>query len=214
MSLPDPPLLLITDRAQAQRPIVDIVTAALVAGCRWVSVREKDLAAPRQIELVKRLLPIVRGFNAFLTLHGDPGIARVSGADGVHLPAHGDQARARAELGEQRLVGISIHSSNDASAVDPAFVDYTIVGPAYASASKPGYSPTLGTAGLQALAGAAVVPVIAIGGIEPAVVAEVMACGASGIAVMGGVMRADDPGATVAALLRALAPARNQPRAR
>jgi thiamine-phosphate pyrophosphorylase len=40
--LPDPPLLLITDRRQARHPLAEVVTAALKAGCRWVSVREKD----------------------------------------------------------------------------------------------------------------------------------------------------------------------------
>jgi thiamine-phosphate pyrophosphorylase len=39
MKLPDPPLLLITDRHQARLPLVDVVRAALAAGCRWVSVR-------------------------------------------------------------------------------------------------------------------------------------------------------------------------------
>ena len=47
MDNPKPPLLLVTDRRQARRPLQDIVAAALNAGCRWVSVREKDLPRGR-----------------------------------------------------------------------------------------------------------------------------------------------------------------------
>jgi len=208
LTLPDPPLLLITDRTQAQKPLADVVTAALAAGCRWVSVREKDLPAVDQIALAQQLLPIVRQFGACLTLHGDRNIARVCGLDGVHLPANADAARARADMGVRKLVGSSIHTLNQAQALNPSVVDYAIAGPAYASASKPGYGPALGGTGLRALATAASVPVIAVGGIEPRLVADVIASGAAGIAVMGGVMRARDPRVQVAALLRALADAK------
>jgi thiamine-phosphate pyrophosphorylase len=111
-------------------------------------------------------------------------------------------------------VGCSIHTLSEALALDPTIVDYAIAGPAYASASKPGYGPALGPAGLRALARATPVPIIAIGGIEPRVVADVVAAGATGIAVMGGVMRAADQGTYVAALLQALADAKRQPRGR
>jgi len=214
LTLPDPPLLLITDRTQAQKPLADVVTAALAAGCRWVSVREKDLPAADQIALAQQLLPIARQFGACLTLHGDRNIARVCDLDGVHLPANADAARARADMGVRKLVGSSIHTLNEAQALDPSVVDYAIAGPAYASASKPGYGPALGGTGLRALATAASVPVIAVGGIEPRLVADVIASGAAGIAVMGEVMRAREPQAQVAALLRALADAKIQLRGR
>jgi len=214
LTLPDPPLLLITDRTQAQKPLADVVTAALDAGCRWVSIREKDLPAADQIALAQRLLPIARQFVPFLPLHGDRNIARVCGLDGIHLPANADAARARADMGMRKLVGSSIHTLNEAQALDPWVVDYAIAGPAYASASKPGYGPAVAGTGLLALATAASVPVIAVGGIEPHCVADVIASGAAGIAVMGGVMRARDPRAQVAALLRALADAKIQPRGR
>jgi thiamine-phosphate pyrophosphorylase len=125
-----------------------------------------------------------------------------------------DAARARADLGVRKFVGSSIHTLNEAQALDPSVVDYAIAGPAYASASKPGYGPAAGGTGLRALATAASVPIIAVGGIEPHLVADVTASGAAAIAVMGGVMRAREPRAQVAALLRALADAKIQPRGR
>jgi thiamine-phosphate pyrophosphorylase len=149
-----------------------------------------------------------------LTLHGDAALARASGADGVHLSEASDPSVARAVLGSTTLVGISVHGGAQLWALDPAVVDYAVAGPVYASPSKPGYGPALGSEGLRALVSQAGIPVIGIGGIEPANVAGVIAAGAAGIAVMGGVMRAADPGAHTRALLNALAAARAQLRAR
>jgi thiamine-phosphate pyrophosphorylase len=93
-------------------------------------------------------------------------------------------------------------------------VDYAIAGPVYASASKPGYGPALGPEGLRTLTGQTRIPVIGIAGIEPDNVPDVMAAGAGGIAVMGGIMRAADPGAHTRAFIDALKAARTQLRAR
>src|SRR5579862_4562087 len=46
--LPDPALLVVTDRRQARRPLAEVVGAALTAGCRWISLREKDLPDDEQ----------------------------------------------------------------------------------------------------------------------------------------------------------------------
>jgi thiamine-phosphate pyrophosphorylase len=212
--LPDPPLLVITDRKQASTALLSIVTAVLNAGCRWVSVREKDLPPAEQVALIRELSAIARDFRAVLTLHGDAALARSSGADGVHLPEGSDPPATRAALGSTALVGISVHGIEQLRALDPTTVDYAIAGPVYASSSKPGYGPALGSDGLRLLASQARIPVIGIAGIEPGNVAGVVAAGAAGIAVMGGVMRAADPGAHTGALLDALMAARAQLRAR
>ncbi len=214
MILPDPPLLVITDRKQASAALADVVATVLKAGCRWISVREKDLPPAEQVALAQELLAIVREFGAVLTLHGSAALAQSSGADGVHLGEGSDPSAARAALGSTALVGISVHGGEQIRAVDPTLVDYAIAGPVYVSASKPGYGPALGPQGLHGLVRQARVPVIGIGGIGPANIADVVAAGAAGIAVMGSVMRAADPGAHTRALLDALVTARAQLRAR
>jgi thiamine-phosphate pyrophosphorylase len=212
MPLPSPALLLVTDRRQARLPLADVVTAALAAGCRWVSVREKDLSADDQIALARTLLPMARRHGARLSVHGDAALAKACGADGVHLPAGGDPAMSRAVLGAGKLIGVSIHTVTEAEAIDPSAVDYAIAGPAYETASKPGYGPEIGRKGLAEIARAARVPVLAIGGINVARVAEVLAAGPLGIAVMGGVMRAADPGQAMKALLATVAGTQPRPR--
>ena len=205
MRLPHPPLLLVTDRRQARKPLVEVVAAALAAGCRWVSVREKDLPEDDQIGLVRLLLPIARRNGARLTLHGDAALAQAAGADGVHVSAGGDAAASRKLLGPDKLIGVSIHTATEAAAVDPAVADYAIAGPAYETASKPGYGPEIGRKGLADLAKSARVPLVAIGGLNAMRAAEVLAAGVSGIAVMGSIMRAADPGQEMKALLATVA---------
>jgi thiamine-phosphate pyrophosphorylase len=201
MDLPVPPLLLVTDRRQARRPLQNIVAGALVAGCRWVSVREKDLPPDEQILLARSLLPLAHAKRAKLMLHGEALLAKDAGADGVHLPSGSDLAAARALIGPNKILGVSIHTVTEAEAVDPADVDYVLAGPAFETASKPGYGPEIGRKGLAEIARAARVPVLAIGGVNAARLGELIAAGAAGVAVMGGVMRATDPAREVAALI-------------
>jgi thiamine-phosphate pyrophosphorylase len=204
MTLPAPPLLLVTDRRQARRPLHAIVGAALAAGARWISLREKDLPEDEQVLLARSLLPQVRRYGARLTIHGDAALAKLAGTDGVHLRSGSDAAVARVLLGPGKLLGVSIHTVTEAEAIDPAVVDYALAGPAFETVSKPGYGPEIGRKGLADMARAAAVPLLAIGGINTVRVAEIIAAGCAGVAVMGGVMRAADPAGEVGALIATL----------
>jgi len=137
--LPDPPFLLVTDRQQARLPLADVVTAALAAGCRWGSLREKDLSNDEQVGVARSLLRIARRHGARLSLHGDAELAKASGIDGVHLPAGSDPAAARKLLGQDKLIGVSIHTVTEAEAIDPVAVDYAIAG----RRSRPRASPAM-----------------------------------------------------------------------
>jgi len=80
--------------------------------------------------------------------------------------------------------------------------DFDHVEPHFFSTSQVGsVGPEIGRKGLAALARAAPVPLIAIGGLNAMRAAEVLAAGVSGIAVMGGIMRAADPAREMAALI-------------
>jgi thiamine-phosphate pyrophosphorylase len=203
MNLPDPPLLVISDRSQARRPLVEIAVAAFRGGCRWFSLREKDLPAAERRDLLRALVQLGHPFGATITAHEDIASVVTAGADGVHLPGGGDPAVARRRL-PFGLIGVSAHSPAEAAAQLAAGADYVTLSPIFLSASKPGYGPA---AGLDALAEAARLapgPVIALGGIEADNAAACLAAGARGIAVMGAIMRAADPEETVRHLLAAL----------
>lgn len=198
-------MLLITDRTLARGDLVDVVAAACAGGCRWVSLREKDLPAAEQIALFARLRAVTKPHGVRLTLHGPPELARAAGADGVHLSGGGDAAAARALLGRDALIGLSTHTLAEAAAADPATLDYITASPVFLTRSKPGHGPALGLEGLSAFARTSAVPVVALAGIDSTTAATCIAAGARGIAIMGGIMRAEYPELAVASLREAMA---------
>ena len=203
MNLPDPPLLIISDRSQATRPLAEIAAAAFRGGCRWFSLREKDLPAEERRELLRTLVALGHRHGATVTAHDDLASVVATGADGVHLPGGGDPAAARLRL-PAGLIGVSAHSPAEAAVQFAAGADYVTLSPVFLSASKPEYGPATGLDALAAAARLAPGPVIALGGIGPDNAASCLAAGARGIAVMGEVMRALDPEAAVRRLIAAI----------
>ncbi|HTV46205.1 MAG TPA: thiamine phosphate synthase [Stellaceae bacterium] len=203
MRLPDPPLLVISDRRQARQPLEQIAEAAFASGCRWFSLREKDLPQPQRQALLAALVRLGRRFGATVTVHEDVAAAAAADASGAHLPSAADPRAAR-NLLPGRLIGASAHSAAEARSLIGAGADYVTVSPVFLTASKPGYGPALGLHGLAAIVAEVPGPVVALGGITPDNAAACRAAGAAGIALMGEVMRAADPRACVERLLRAL----------
>jgi thiamine-phosphate pyrophosphorylase len=203
-ALPNPPLLVISDRRQLRRPIEDVALSLFAGGCRWLSLREKDLPPGKRRLILERLVALGRPFGAIVTAHEDIEAVAATGADGVHLPGGADPAAARARL-PRGLIGASAHSAKEASALLVAGADYVTLSPIFASESKPGYGPALGLDALAHAARETPGPILALGGIGPENAASAFAAGASGIAVMGAVMRAEDPQEMVERLLRAMA---------
>lgn len=203
MALPVPPLLLITDRKQAGRPLEDIADAAFAAGCRWLSVREKDMAPAERAALFARLLASGQRAGARVTLHGDAEEAAQLGADGVHLAAGGDARAARARLGPSALIGVSCHAVIEIVRAAQMGADYVTLGPIFTSASKPGYGPALGLDALAEAARTIPIAILALGGVEVANLRECREAGAAGAATMGAIIRAAEPGAGMAALIAA-----------
>ena len=191
---------MISDRSQATRPLVEIADAVFRAGCRWFSLREKDLPAEDRRELLHSLVALGGRFGATVTVHDDIEAAIAAGAAGVHLPAGVDVAAARRKL-PTGLIGVSTHSAEEAADQLAVGADYVTFSPVFLTDSKPGYGPALG---LEALAGARRLtsrPVIALAGIGEANAAACLAAGAAGVAVMGEIMRAADPEAATRRLL-------------
>jgi thiamine-phosphate pyrophosphorylase len=201
--LPEPPLLVISDRSQAGLPLEQVAEAAFAGGCRWFSLREKDLPPAERRNLLAAVVALGRGFDATVMVHEDVEAVATAGAAGLHLPSGGDPRAARARL-PSALIGASAHSAQEASSLLRAGVDYVTVSPVFLSASKPGYGPALGLDGLAAVIAETAGPVVALGGITPDNAALCRAAGAYGIAVMGEVMRALDPKSCVERFLHAL----------
>ncbi len=203
MNLPDPPVLVITDRHLSQRPLPEMAQAVFAGGGRWLLLRDKDLPRAARVALARELLEIAAPFGATVLLSGDVAAARESGVAGVHLPRGGEPRAARVALGPAGLVGISAHDLGEIRRAAAAGADYATLSPIFASPSKPGYGPALGPDALAEAAAAVAVPVLALGGVTAARVRGCREAGAGGVAAMGEVMGAQDPAVVVEAFVSA-----------
>ncbi|WP_248924797.1 thiamine phosphate synthase [Paenibacillus hamazuiensis] len=133
-------------------------------------------------------------------------------APGVQLGyASVPPATARRMLVAGTRIGRSVHSAAEAEEAQAAGADFVIFGHVYATGSKEGLAPR-GPEALADVVRAVDVPVIAIGGIEPDKVGEVLSTGAAGIAVMSSVFFHADPGRQAALFRAALDSSTHTPR--
>lgn len=195
------PLLVITDRHQARLPLETIARAIAEGGGGWLLLRDKDLEPTARRSLAVRLARIAADNAMHFSISRDIALAAELAAS-VHLQTPADVEAARRRLGIGPLIGVSAHKLDDVAAAAAAGVDYATMSPIFATASKPGYGPALGIAAL-APATRCGIAVVALGGVGSDDVGQCFAAGASGVAVMGEVMRSPDPARTVEALMAA-----------
>ena len=126
---------------------------------------------------------VIEGTEASLVVNGRVDVALAAGAHGVHLPERGlPSDRVRALLPQPALVGASIHAP--VPELDGRSLDYAVFGTIYGTRSK---APGLALAGLDGLRRAvdgSAIPVLAIGGVTLARIAEIAATGAAGFAAI------------------------------
>ena len=202
LRLPTPAVLVITDRHQAKQPVEEIAATLFAGGCRWLSLREKDMPAAERRALLRRLVALGKDCGAIVTVHDDLDAAAALGI-GIHLPAQGSVAAARRVLGATALIGISAHDATGIAEAAGAGADYATLSPIFLTQSKPGYGPALG---LGALRGGWPLPVLALGGIDSGNATACLEAGAGGVAVMGEAMRVPRPKDFMAELLARLPP--------
>ena len=210
--LPEPCLVLVTDRhlCLPGYTLAPIVEAACDGGLDVVQLREKDLPGGELLSLAQELREATRG-RALLIVNERVDVALACEADGVQL---GEDALpvedARRLLGDDALIGRSVHSVAGAVEAEAAGADFLLVGPIFATPSHP-ESTAAGVALLEQVRRAVAVPFLAIGGVDASNIGEVARAGASGAAVVRAVLTAPAPAEAVAelraAFVRGLSPA-------
>jgi thiamine-phosphate pyrophosphorylase len=201
---------LVTDRKQTGgRDLEDVLARALEGGVRAIQLREKDLDTVEMFRLGERLLARTRAAGAVLVVNDRVDVAMALGADGVHLTRRSLPPReARALVGPDMLLGVSCHNQEDVREALDGGVDFLVLGPIYATPSKARYGPPLTSEILRRARTICALPILAIGGISPERVPEVMAAGADGVAVISAVLAAPDPTLATREMLEAVAGAK------
>lgn len=167
---------------------------AAIQAAPWVDyihLRNKGATA-REMEAWACQLLLASVPPAKLVINDRVDVALAVGAGGVQLAWHSLQAHTVKSRWPQLRVGVSVHSPQEAADACSQGADYVLFGHVYATGSKPGMPPR----GLGLLAEAVRMtsrPVIALGGIKPVHVPEVLKCGAAGYAVLSGIGEAPQP---------------------
>jgi thiamine-phosphate pyrophosphorylase len=186
---------------------LDLADAYANGGARVLQVRAKSLPGAAFLDLAARLTEIAHAAGAVLIVNDRADIARLSGADGVHLGQEDlSAAAARTLVGASAIVGLSTHTHRQIDAALVAPVSYVAVGPVFGTRTKAtGYDPV----GLELVhyAASMIAPRIelaAIGGITLKTAPDVIEAGATAVAVITDLLASGDPEGRVRAYLAAL----------
>ena len=194
-------LYFVTDAAPGE----STVRAALEGGVDVLQLREKEASDGEILRAASLFRRLCDEHGALFVLNDRPDLALEAGADGVHVGQDDEPVESvRERVGEDLLIGLSTHSSEQLAAGLRTSADYVCVGPVYPTPTKPDYQEV----GLDLVREAAAVvgdrPWFAIGGITEANVAQVAAAGASRVVVVRAIRDAADPRAAAEELRRGL----------
>lgn len=165
---------------------------AVEGGVDLVQLREKTLLGGQLLDLATALLNAIGG-RAKLIVNERADVTLAAGADGAQLGEEGLPVwAARKTLGDDYLIGRSVHSSSAALKAESDGADFLLVGTMYSSRSHPGEQPA-GPELMRKIARECHLPLIGIGGITPENAAALIGAGASGVAVITSIMAASDP---------------------
>ena len=175
----------------SKRPLISAARAALDGGADALQLREKEATDRIVLDTGAVLRRLADSYGARLFINDRPDLALLVGADGCHvgqddLPVEA----ARKVMGRGAMVGLSTHTVEQARAATGA--DYVAVGPMYPTETK-GYAEGVGPAFARAARPHVKTLMVAIGGITPERVAEIVQAGADCIAVCSAVIAAEDP---------------------
>lgn len=188
-------LYLVTDRPLSLGRDIDwIVEEAVKGGATMVQLREKDCSTREFIELAAKLMETLKPLGIPLLINDRIDVALAVDADGVHIgQSDMPYKTARALLGPDKIIGLSVENMEDIRVANELDVDYVGISPVYATHTKTDTAAPFGLEGLREAVKLSIHPTVAIGGMNMKTAKDVMACGTDGIAVVSAIVSADSP---------------------
>lgn len=206
---------LVTDTRQcAGIGVAATVRQAVAAGATVVQVRDPQATDDELVELTRAVLAAVAGSGVPVILNDRVDLVEASGAHGAHV-GQGDLEvpLARARLGPDRYLGLSVHTRQElAAALEHGVeaIDYLGIGPLRPTGSKLDHEPPRGLAHLGELAAASPWPCVAIGGVGASDAADLRRHGIRGMAVISAICGQPDVSAATRELVTAWARAERE----
>lgn len=194
---------------RADLPPAELCALAARGGARVVQLRWKDAPARALLAAARAALPLVHEAGAALVIDDRPDVALEAGADGVHVGADDlPVAEVRRLAGDRLAIGATVRDLEGARKAAADGADHVGFGPIFATATKRVDAAPRGLAMLAEVAAASPIPVVAIGGIDLARIADVAAAGAHAAAVVSDLLTAFDIEARALALAQAFSKGR------
>ena len=185
------------------------VTDALQSGVGCVQLRDKHSSTRTFIARTRTLLRLAQPWHVLVIVNDRVDVALAAGAHGVHLGQSDTPLRqARALLGTNAIIGLSIEHLHQLHEPDALAADYLAISPVFDTPTKTNTAPAWGLQGLRQARQATQAPLVAIGGIDTARLPEVWATGVDGVAVVRAISTAADTGAASTHLRSLMAQAR------
>jgi len=205
-------LCFIADSEAARgKDILQLIAQAVEGGVTIVQLRGKKWTSREFLEVGMKAVRLLKPKKIPLIINDEVHIALACEASGVHL-GQGDMPLrcARELMGKERIIGISVSSADEALAAEKGGSDYIGVGPVFATLSKKDIGSPLGLAGLREIRQKVKIPILAIGGISVANVADVIASGADGVAVISAIAAATDPKKAATEIIESIGKIKNR----
>lgn len=186
-------LYAVTDRAWVGRQsLKEQVESALKGGVSCVQLREKQLEEGAFLAEARELAALCKDYAVPFLVNDNVEIAIACGADGVHVGQEDQNAgEVRRAVGEDMLLGVSVHTVDEALEAVKNGADYLGVGAIFATSTKTD-ADVLSKETLAAICAAVEVPVVAIGGINRENLMELSGTGVDGVALVSAIFAAED----------------------
>lgn len=197
-------LYAVTDRAwlKEDETLKDVVKDVLENGATFLQIREKDLAEDSFEAESEQLKQLCAQYNVPFVVNDSVEIAMKCDADGVHVGQSDIKGRdIRAMIGEEKILGISAGTVEEAVAAEKAGADYIGVGAVFGTSTKKN-ARTMSVELLREICASVTIPVVAIGGIGMKNISQLNGSGVDGVAVVSAIFAAEDPGKATAELLK------------
>ncbi|MCY6960022.1 thiamine phosphate synthase [Clostridium brassicae] len=183
-------LYLVTDRSFLNgRGFKECVEQAIEGGVTLIQLREKNISTREFLAIAFQIKEITSKYNVPLLINDRIDIALAVDADGVHL-GQSDMPinSARKILGENKIIGISANTLNEALEAESCGANYLGLGPIFYTTSKKDINTPIGLDGLKEITKKIKIPCVAIGGINSSNTKEIMESGVNGISVISAIL--------------------------
>ena len=174
------------------RTLYELVEEALIGGATMIQYREKKRGKEEQIAEAKSILELCHRYQVPFIMNDDVELAKEIDADGVHVGAKDMSPKdARAILGEDKIIGVSARTVEDALRAEQDGADYIGSGAVFTTGTKKDAKP-LDKEVLRDICTSVQIPVVAIGGISKENVLQLKNTKISGIAVVSALFAAEN----------------------